>query len=90
VAVHCQNPNHKQHLKDFLKDYPTARKNAKFAIIDVNPEDWGIDLEHPEKNTINCCQRCSIQEDIKQASNPDRNDQPAPADICACQWKVRY
>jgi len=52
----CENPRHKQHLKAFLKEYPTASKNAKFAIITVNPEDWGIDLEHPEKNTINCCQ----------------------------------
>jgi hypothetical protein len=81
----CENPNHKQHLKVFLKKYPTANRNAKFAIITVNPEDWAIDLEHPEKNTIKCCQMCSIQESIKQASSPDRIDQPVPGDRCTCQ-----
>ncbi len=88
--MHCKNPRHKQHLKAFLKKYPTASKDAKFAIITVNPDDWGIDLEHPEKNTAKCCQMCSIAEDIKQTSSPDWDGQPAPADVCACQWKVRY
>jgi hypothetical protein len=57
--MHCENPQHKQHLKRFLKKYPTADKNGEFPIITVNPEDWAIDLEHPEKNTVKCCQMCS-------------------------------
>jgi hypothetical protein len=62
----CENPRHKQHLKRFLKKYPTADKNGEFAIITVNSEDWAIDLEHPEKNTVKCCQMCSIQEDYSR------------------------
>jgi hypothetical protein len=61
----CENPRHKQHLKAFLKEYPTADKEGEFAIITVNPEDFAVDLEHPEKNTVKCCQMCSIREDIK-------------------------
>ena len=37
----------------------------------VNSEDWAIDLENPKKNTVQCCQMCSIQEDIKKVSNPE-------------------
>jgi hypothetical protein len=76
--------------KKLLTQNPTAHRNGRFAILTVNPEDWGIDLEHPEKNTIKCCQMCSIQEDIKQASSPDWDGQPALADRCSCQWKIRY
>lgn len=36
----CENPRHKQHLKTFLRKHPTASRNATYAIIDVNPEDW--------------------------------------------------
>ena len=50
----------------------------QFAIIKVNPDDWAIDLENPKKNTVQCCQMCSIQEDIKRVSNREWNDQPAP------------
>ena len=78
--MQCENPRHKQHLKALLKKYPTAGKNGEFAIIAVNPKDWwGADLYHPENNTAKCCQMCSIQEGIKQASNPDWTGQPAPA-----------
>ena len=66
----CENTRHKQHLKRFLKKYPTADKKGEFAIITVNSEDWAIDLEHPEKNTVKCCQMCSIQEDIKRVTSP--------------------
>lgn len=86
----CENPRHKQHLKTFLRKHPTASRNATYAIIDVNPEDWDVDLEHPEKNTINYCQMCSIQEDIKHTHSPDWDDQSVPGDRCACQWKIRY
>lgn len=27
-----------------------ADKNGEFPIIQVNPEDWAIDLEDPKKN----------------------------------------
>jgi len=40
------------------------------TIITVNPEDWARDLENPTKNTVKCCQMCSISEDIKRANNP--------------------
>jgi hypothetical protein len=75
TVVHCDNPQHKQHLKAFLTQYPTANKNAKFAIIKVNYDDWAIDLENP-KNTVQCCQMCSIQEDIQRVTSPGWNDQP--------------
>jgi hypothetical protein len=53
----CENPRHKQHLKRFLKKYPTSDKNGEFPIITVNPEDWAISLEDPKTNTTECC-RC--------------------------------
>ena len=71
LLVHCENPCHKQHLQRFLRKYPTADKKGEFAIITVNSEDWAIDLENPKKNTVQCCQICSIQEDIKKVSNPE-------------------
>jgi hypothetical protein len=66
----CKNPRHKLYLQKFLKKYPTADKNGEFPITAVNPEDRAIDLEHPEKNTVKCCQLCSIQEDIKRVTSP--------------------
>ena len=51
TVVHCDNPQHKQHLKAFLTQYLTVNKNAEFVIIKVNPDDWAIDLENPKKNT---------------------------------------
>ena len=70
LTLNCENPRHKQHLQRFLKKYPTADKNGEFAIIKINPEDWAVDLERPEKNTVKCCQMCSIQEDIKRVTSP--------------------
>ena len=75
--MHCENPRYKQHLRRFLTNYPTADKNGEFAIITVNSADWVIDLEHPEKNTVKCCQMCSIQEDIKRVTSPGWTGQPA-------------
>jgi hypothetical protein len=66
----CENPRHTQHLQRFLKRYPTADKNEEFPILTVNPEDWAIDLEHPEKNNVKYCQMCRIQEDIKNVTSP--------------------
>ncbi len=88
AAVHCENPRHKQHLKRFLKKYSTADKNGEFAIITVNPEEWAVDLEHPEKNTAKCCQMCSIQEDIKRVTSPGWTGQPASYN--PFEWKIRY
>ena len=86
--MHCENPHHKQHLKAFLTQYPTANKNAECAIIKVNPDDWAIDLEHPEKNTVKCCQMCSIQEDIKRVTSQGWTGQPASYN--PYEWKVSY
>ena len=77
TVVHCDNPQHKQHLKAFLTQYLTVNKNAEFVIIKVNPDDWAIDLENPKKNTVQYCQMCSIQEDIKRVTSPGWTDQPA-------------
>jgi hypothetical protein len=77
IAVRYDNPQHKQHLKAFLTQYLTVNKNAEFAIIKINPDDWAIDLENPKKNTVQCCQMCSIQEDIKRVTSPGWTDQPA-------------
>jgi hypothetical protein len=66
---YCEHPNHKQYFKDLLAKYPTASKHDGYgAIITANPEDWGADLEHPEKNTVKCCQMCSISEGIKRTT----------------------
>jgi hypothetical protein len=89
ISLSCQNPRHRQHLKAFLKKYPTASKEAEFTIIDVDPQTWISDLEHEERNTAKSCQMCSIQKDTKRISRPDWNGQSAPAG-CSCQWKVRY
>jgi hypothetical protein len=77
----CANPRHKQHLKRFLKKYPTSDKNGEFPIITVNPEDWAISLEDPKTNTTECCQMCSISEDIISTSS-QRNE---PDRYCSCQ-----
>jgi len=68
---YCEHPNHEQYYKAFLAKYPTASKHGGYgAIITVNPENWARDLENPKKNTVKCCQMCSISEDIKRVSNP--------------------
>jgi hypothetical protein len=84
----CKNPRHKLYLQKFLKKYPTADKNGEFPITAVNPEDRAIDLEHPEKNTVKCCQMCSIQEDIKRVTSPGWTGQPASHN--PYEWKVKY
>lgn len=88
--MQCENPRHKEHLKRFLKKYPTASKDATYAIIDVDPNfHWVANLEHEERSTAKSCQVCSIHEDIERISSPGWDGQPAPAD-CSCQWKIRY
>ena len=74
----------------FLKKYPTASKNATYAIIDVDPNNhWVANLEYEDRNTAKSCQMCSIQEDIKRISSPGWDGQPAPVG-CSCQWNIRY
>lgn len=63
----CKNPNHKLHLANFVKNYPTAKGRVLQRVIMVDPKDWSIDLEYPSKNTTECCQVCSIAEDIALA-----------------------
>jgi len=90
-VLQCQNPGHKEHLKNFIRKYPSAKDRVPDTIITVNPEDWAIDLEHPEKNTVKCCKMCSIQEDIKRARSPDRRNEPETSIVLVNgrQYKIR-
>jgi hypothetical protein len=54
----------------------------------VDPKNWGIALEHPELNTVECCQVCSIAEDIAQAERGI--GVTGLGQVCACQWEVQY
>jgi hypothetical protein len=72
--VECENPRHKEHLKRFLKKYPTASKDATYDIIDVDPPiHWVANLDHEARNMAKSCQMCSIQEDIERCSSPGTN-----------------
>ena len=77
----CQNPRHKEHVKDFVRKFPTAKGRVPNATILVDPKDWAISLEDPEVNTTECCRVWSISEDIIRAgqhkNEPDR--------YCSCQ-----
>jgi hypothetical protein len=84
----CKNPNHKKHVANFTKEYPTAKGRVPKRIIMVDPKDWGIALEHPELNTTQCCQVCSIAEDIALAEKGIGVTNLGQS--CDCQWKVRY
>ena len=69
MTDHCEHPNHEEYFEAFLAKFPTASKHEGYgAIIDVNPDGWGADLENPKKNTAKCCQMCSITEGIKRSS----------------------
>jgi len=66
---YCEHPNHEAYFEAFLMKYRTASKHEGYgAIIDVDPEEWAVDLENPKKNTTKCCQVCSISEGIKRAT----------------------
>lgn len=62
----CEHPKHEEYLEEFLKKYPTADKDVHFAINMVDPEEWLIS-DNAKKNTVRCCQMCSISEDIARA-----------------------
>lgn len=51
AADQCQHPKHKEYLVAFLKKYPTASKDAHFAINMVDPEEWWIS-DDQKKNTV--------------------------------------
>jgi hypothetical protein len=84
----CKNPNHKKHLANFIKEYPSAKGRVPQTIIMVDPKDWGVALEHPELNTTECCQVCSIAEDIALAEKGIGTTNLGQ--VCSCQWDVRY
>jgi hypothetical protein len=76
----CRNPRHKEHIKDFVRKYPTAKGRVPKPTILVD-KDWAISLEDPKANTTECCQVCSISEDIIRTMTR-RNE---PDEYCSCQ-----
>ena len=74
-AVSCENPRHKEHVKNFVKEFPTAKGRVPDTIITVDPKYWYIS-DISKDNTVPCCQVCSISEDIIRASNPERRKAP--------------
>ncbi|MGB7635172.1 MAG: hypothetical protein WBL68_15735 [Nitrososphaeraceae archaeon] len=84
----CRNPNHKRHVTDFVKKYPSAKGRVPKTIILVDPNDWAIALEDPSKNTTEYCQVCSIAENIAQARKGIGTT--GLGQVCSCQWKIRY
>jgi hypothetical protein len=63
---HCLHSKHEQYLDAFIRKYPTARGDAKFAIIGVDPTEYWVS-EDPKNNTLKCCQMCSISEGIARS-----------------------
>jgi hypothetical protein len=84
----CKNPNHKSHIVNFIKKYPTAKGRVPKTIIMADPGDWSVALEHPALNTTECCQVCSIAEGTAQAKRGIGTT--GLGQVCSCQWKVRY
>jgi hypothetical protein len=83
-----KNPNHKAHDTNFIKKYPSAKERVSQTIIMVDPKDWGIALENPELNTTECCQVCSIAEDIEISE--EGIGTTSRGQICSCQWNDRF
>jgi hypothetical protein len=77
----CENPRHKEHVKDFVRKFHTAKGRVPKTTILVDPREWAISLEDPKVNTIECCQVCSISEDIIHAGH--RKNEPDR--YCSCQ-----
>jgi len=80
-SLPCENPRHTEHVANFVKKYPTAKGNVPQTLILVDPKDWAITLDDPKMNTTECCQVCSISEDIIRAM-ARRNE---PDKYCTCQ-----
>jgi len=51
-----------------LRNSLLAKRDAHYIITTVDSEEWAIPLENPDKNTIKCCQVCSINEGMRRAS----------------------
>lgn len=84
----CKNPNHKAHVANFIKKYPSARGRVlPKTIILVEQNDWAVALDDRIKNTTECCRVCSIAEDIARAK---KGIGVTGLGVCFCQWKVRY
>lgn len=62
----CQHPKHEVYLAAFLKKYPTANKDARFATNMADPEEWNV-YDDQSKNTLGCCIICTITEDIMRS-----------------------
>ena len=71
----CENPRHKEHVKNFVKGFPTAKGRVPDTIIMVDPNNWYIS-DIPNFNTVPCCQICPISEDLIRASNHERRKEP--------------
>lgn len=82
----CKTPNHKSHIANFIKKYPTAKGRVPKTIILVNPKDWAADLEHPALNTTECCQVCGIAEGIALAEKGIGTT--GIGQVCSCQWEM--
>jgi hypothetical protein len=83
----CKNPNHKVHIANFVKKYPSAKGRVPKTIVLVDPKDWSVELEHPALNTTECCQVCSVAESIAQAERGI--GVTGLGQVCSCQWKYR-
>jgi hypothetical protein len=83
---YCECPRHNKHVKNFIRKNPGA--DGIFGIVDVEPGEWLINLEYPEKNTAHCCQLCCVLEDAKRVTSPDWKG--LPASYNPFEWKVRY
>jgi hypothetical protein len=73
LYLSCENPNHKEYVRNFVKKYPTAKGNVPDETIIVDPRYWYIS-DNPKENTTRCCRVCSIQEDINRAINRKENE----------------
>jgi hypothetical protein len=82
------NPNHKLHIKNFVKKYPTTKGRVPSTIILVDPMDWAVALEDPRKNITECCQVCSIAEGIARAQKGIGTT--GLGQVCSGQWEVQY
>ena len=85
--IKCKNPNHTLHVANFVKKYPSAKGRVPKTLILVDPKDWSIDLEHPSRNTTQCCRPGSIAEDIALAKKGIGTT--GLGQVCSCQWKDR-
>ena len=58
---YCQHPKHEEYLAAFLRKYPTANKDARFAVNMADPEEWEVS-DDPKKNTTSGCNVILLRE----------------------------